>query len=430
MTAEMELLALRYSAVDAGFWRRVGQHMDPDRFEHPQAKMILGCVRLHTQEAGAHPQSSVVVVQRAKRLHVAGKIKAERVLEVAETFDAGFDLGDILVDAVIAEVVPLVRRVMHQETVLKAADEYARRGDFSEIAKMLETARGLGDADKGVEGLTVDGAALGRFDAERPDTLATGIPELDVAMEGGMAIKSLGMWMAESGGGKSIALISQAAHAARLGLHVVLATFELSKEQQLARLAANHTGFETNAIMANERTRAVASQMLDSTAASRGPCYVAEYDPGVVTPEELRDLVAEREQVVGRHVDLLVVDYGDKMTAKNISQRDGEHVIMRRVWEGLRDGIARKGNRWVWTASQPKGRRDENQRKKKLDMHDTADSIHKVRVSDVVATLNPLSFDDLQNVEVFVAKNRGNKARYVVGPIFGDHARGRITSNV
>lgn len=426
----MELLALRYSAVDAGFWLRVGQYMDPERFAHPQAKMILGCVRLHASEAGAHPGSSVVVVQRAKRLHVAGKIKVERVVEVADTFDAAYDVGNVSIEAVIAEVVPLVRRAMHQETVMKAADEFARRGDFSEITKMLETARGLGDAARGVEGLTVDGAALARFDAERPDNLSTGIPELDVAMEGGMAVKSLGMWMAESGGGKSIALISQAAHASRLGLHVVVATFELSKEQQLARLAANHTGYETNAIMSNERTRAVATQMLDSTAASRGPCYVAEYDPGVVTPEEVRDLVDEREQVVGRHVDLLVVDYGDKMTARNVSQRDGEHVTMRRVWEGLRDGIARKGNRWVWTASQPKGRRDENQRKKKLDMHDTADSIHKVRVSDVVATLNPLSFDDLQNVEVFIAKNRGNKARYVVGPIFGDHARGRITSNV
>ena len=423
----MELVVLRLAACDAQFWRRLGQHVDPTCMVHPCAKLVLNSVRLYLTETGSHPGSTLVTVQRVHRLHVDGKIKRESVDAVVDALESAADLGAVDAEAVIAVVAPVVRRRLQNAAVLRSMDEYGKRGDFSSIVELLETARGVGQPQQGGDGTDVTAAAMAAFDAEPPDRLATPVAELTVAMGGGLSMRSLGTVMADAGVGKSMFLVSQAAVAAQLGLHVLLVTLELDKLQQLARLCANLTGYETNLITSDPAVRAKAVAALAATEHQRGPVHIEVMDPGV-TVEDVLPVLEEQERRRGRKVDLLVVDYADKLGARlPRGSRDGLYEVGRVVWEGLRDKVARPRGMWVWTACQPV-RRDEREMKRRLDFQHAAESAHKYRISDVFLTLNPLSMDNFEEYEIWVAKNRGDRSRYSVGPVMGDHALGRAVT--
>lgn len=250
------------------------------------------------------------------------------------------------------------------------------------------------------------------------DRLPTGVIELDIHL-GGLPLGEMGVWIGDSGGGKSIALAHQAAEAVR-GQHLVgFITLELPRAVQLARLFANITGVPVNQILANVQDRAEAKRRMELTESMLGICEVAEMPPYATTTRDVAEWVDQREQEHGIKMQALIVDYADKLYEPRV--RDNDYVAMRHVYEGLRRDIAVARQMWVWTASQ--ATRPSKDSQKKLDLHHIADSMHKVRVADMVITLNPR--EDGQ-MEFFVAKNRMGKSRFNVGPIITDFERARL----
>jgi hypothetical protein len=119
-----------------------------------------------------------------------------------------------------------------------------------------------------------------------------------------------------------------------------------------------------------------------------------------------------------------VRDYADKLTAKKQEKGAGDYKIGQVVYEGLRLFAVDKKH-FSWTASQSRGRGgDGGKKKKRLDLEDTADSIHKIRVADLVVTLN--KDDETQEMNVFVAKHRTGRSRVSVGPLPLNFELGRV----
>jgi len=114
------------------------------------------------------------------------------------------------------------------------------------------------------------------------------------------------------------------------------------------------------------------------------------------------------------------VDYADKLKAtRNVN----EYTAMRQVYEDLRVWAERE-KRWLVTASQAKARTKDT--KKRRDVEDAADSMHKARVCDVMLTLSVTGEDPSREVSVFVAKNRLGRSRFTVGPMPTDFGMGRL----
>jgi len=427
LSPQFELAVLRFAAVSPSFQRRVGYAVDAAFMDHPQADLILRACRAIEVESGRPPASTVIVVQRVRRWVAEGRVKMDAFAAVGQTFDEADDLPPISEEEVIAEFAPILRRRMQSDAVIKAHDEYGRRGDFRSVMEALERANKLGESEL-VRDVALSAQGLSIFDLAQADRLPTGIFELDNALDGGLQRGALGTVLAESGGGKSQFLISQAAESVRLGRSTLFVTLELPQSVQMARLAANITGVPTNAIMQSASARKQVEAALASGASTRGPCWIAEFDPHVTSVQEVTRWVGEKEQESGRPAEVLIVDYGDKLTDPRAKQ-DNEYLALRYVWEGMRRDIAVAKQMWVWTASQV-SRRGDKDRKKHIDMHNTADSMHKVRVSDLVVSINPCGDegqDDASQVELFVAKHRLGRSRFVVGPVFTDFACGRIS---
>lgn len=206
-------------------------------------------------------------------------------------------------------------------------------------------------------------------------------------------------------------------------LFVAYATLELPREVVLARVKANITGVPINTMLSGQVKNAI--RRLEELEHRLGRFVVQEFSPKATTVEDLKQWVANVEQQAGgRKIDVLIVDYGDKLGAKaKKGEQQNEYTGALAVFEGLRTYAAER-KIFCWTASQASRQKDS---KKRLDLNDVADSMHKIRVADLVVTLNLRDAETEEpQILFYVAKHRTGRSRCEVGPMPTEYERGRI----
>jgi replicative DNA helicase len=359
-------------------------------------------------------------VQRLRRWVNDGKVTFEQVAAVAEMFDDVEDRGLPNEDDVSAELTPVIQRRMRDEAVKAAIDSYGKGDDLHRAVEIESRASRLGDVDTSIGTIMGAGSFAEIRQLQELERLKTGVVELDAEI-GGLQRSGLGVLVGASGDGKSMGLSHFTGVGLFMGLHVAVASLELPRSVWLARVKANVTNIPIDALLSGAIKDA--ELKLAALAPRLGRCVVQEFTPHVTTVEDIRDwMTLVEDQAGGWPIDLLVVDYGDKLTAraKRGEKESGEYAMGRIVFEGLRI-LAVERKLFCWTASQANRQKD---RKKRLDLNDVADSMHKIRVADLVITLNLQGDGD--EMSLYVAKHRTGKSRFTVGPLPCDFAMGRI----
>jgi RecA/RadA recombinase len=412
------------------FYGRGVHKLEPELLGNEAHKLMLATVRAMVAENGNGPDSAVLVLQRLRRQMNEGKVSYEQVLEIGDVIDAAVDAGLPDEVAALTELAPVLKRRIQHAALLQATHEWANRGDFSSVVQLIDEADRVGIAEEATTGPQL---GLGAFDAIDKlrflERLTTGIPELDSKIDGGLHRGGLGVVVGGTGSGKSMMLAHIACQAWLLGLHVVYATLELPEPLVLARMIANVTGIPINSISGGSQEEAKRRLTEMHQRGGLGHCNVKEFTPHATTIEDLFAWEDHCEQKVGRAVDLQVVDYADKLVAKASGRNKGDHasdyVAMRVVYEGLRVRAVDK-SRFAWTASATRRNKtsDGKTGTARRDVDDVADSMHKVRVPDLVVTLNPN--DEDRSMEYFVAKHRIGEGRQVAGPVPTDWECGRM----
>jgi KaiC/GvpD/RAD55 family RecA-like ATPase len=315
-----------------------------------------------------------------------------------------------------------------QFDAVRMATSTLGKGDegLDTVVDLLNRAQRIGACDSST-GTTVGPASFDVILRMREvQRMRTGIMELDDILDGGYVRGTETVFLGDTGGGKSMALVQSASSAALQGFIACYATLELPVPIVLARLKANLTGVPTNDILyddaAAERSKV---RLAEIQVAGFGGIVVKEFTPKATTPDDLFRWVRDVEREIGRDVDVLVVDYADKLAVPKQAEsgkEKGEYAGQLLIYEGLRVW-ATTNRRWVITASQASRSKD---RTKKLDTSDVADSLHKVRVADLVITLNPRGEENDQMIS-FGAKNRLGKGRASVGPLPTEFACARVS---
>lgn len=406
------------------FWTSIGHAVEEDALASAPAKLAIKAARAIANETKKPPASAMLLVQRLKRWTYEGKITHDEVLAVSDLIDDAVDAGMPDDEDLIAELKPVLSRRMQQAALEEGLTEFQKRGDPSIALQTLERAKRLGTAslDKGI-GNVLGPASFDQMAAlSKVQRMKTGILELDEALSGGMMRGTETVLIGGSGGGKSMGLIQIATAAARQGFHVALATLELPEPIINARLIANLTGIPIDDILADPFTCG-AMEALDifQNEVGFGKVTVKEFTPKATTPQDLFAWCKDAEQEWGQEVSMLVVDYADKLAAKGKANReDNTYSTQGSVYEDLYVW-ARDDKRWVATGSQ--STRGKDRGKKKVDLDDVADSMHKIRTADLVITLNTL--DDMMSY--LIAKNRLGKSRQTVGPLPIDYTCARIS---
>lgn len=411
------------------FFGRVGVSMDPELFKSAPAQLAMRAAHAIARDLGHGPESSLLVVQRLRRWMEEGRQTLEEIKAVAEMFDEAEDAreGSISVEAAIAEIAPMLQRRMRDLAVEAAVGSYANpNDDLSLVLDLANKANRIGQVDTSV------GTILGNdsFDAiskiRSLTRLPTGITELDSGLDGGLQGGGLGVVLGGSGDGKSM-FLGQAAGTTWVGGGFVgYATLEVPSSIILARIKAGITSVPINNIIAGDDAKA--RKRLAHFSAFAGRLVVQDFTPLVTTIEDLFEWVARCEDQAKREMDTVIVDYGDKVgtKTKNAKGEVSEYNRGQIVFEGLRT-YANERKKYVWTASASTRRKD---RKRLLDLDDTADSMHKIRVADLVITMNieDLGEGEAQMLRMLVAKHRTGRSRFTVGPIPVEYDMGRVCS--
>jgi KaiC/GvpD/RAD55 family RecA-like ATPase len=402
------------------FYGRVGNQLDYEALSSEPAQLAMRTAQSIAKDLGHGPDKPLIVIQRLRRWMGQGQVTLEQIEAVNDMFDEAEDAGLPSEEAVIGEVAPVLQRRYQQAAVETAMDEYAKRGDFARVMDIIAKAQNVGQTDKS-EGVSISAKSMAAIDQLRNvERLSTGVMELDMIIDGGLWRGAEGVVVGGAGSGKSFFLSHQASEGMLAKRHVLLATLELPEPLVMARVMSNLTAVPIQNILSGDS--ALAASRLEAMSPSLGPCVIKYFTPHATTVEDLKEWIRQCEDREGRAVDLLVVDYADKLSAKVADKESGDYKTMRVVYESLRHMAVEK-DFWVWTASQT--RRSAEKGKRKADVEDVADSLHKSRVADMMISLNARG-EENETILFHVAKNRLGASHRSVGPLPHDFACGRM----
>ena len=279
------------------------------------------------------------------------------------------------------------------------------RSSYDKISKVINEALLLGAEGDGGHDFHKDFEA--RYEDRPRNPITTGWTLMDDICGGGHGQKELGVIIAPTGAGKSMALVHLGASALLAGLTVVHYSFELQDSVIATRYDSCITGINLGELFSFKE------QILETVQNIEGSLIIKEYPTKSASTETLKNHLYKLKQR-GIQPDLIIVDYGDLL--KPINNFKEKRNELESIYEELR-AIAKVNECPLWTASQT-NRSGLNA--EVITMESISEAFSKCFVADFIFSLSRTIKDKNNNSgRIFIAKNR-NGIDGVVFPIYMD----------
>ena len=250
-----------------------------------------------------------------------------------------------------------------------------------------------------------------RFKVKHRAPVTTGWKEIDTITGGGLGKSELGVVIAPTGAGKSMALVHLGAQAIKEGKTVVHYTLELQDTIIGTRYDSCITGYPLSDIRNFKEDIYEEIKQLD------GSLIVKEYPTKSASTNTIRSHLS---RLIKRDIKpgLIIVDYADLL--KPVIVRKEKRNELESIYEELR-ALSTEFQCPIWTASQT-NRSGLNA--EVITMEQISEAFNKCFVADFIFSISR-TIEDKQNNQgkIFIAKNR-NGPDGIIYPIFMD------TSNV
>jgi replicative DNA helicase len=285
------------------------------------------------------------------------------------------------------------------------------RSSFDEISTVINEALKLGtDVNFGYD-YKLDFEE--RFKIKQRDPITTGWKEIDAICKGGLGNGELGVVIAPTGAGKSMALVHLGAQAVKLGKTVIHYTLEMAETSIAGRYDSCITGLKLKEMFQFKE------QIHERVKDIEGNVIIKEYPTKSATTTTIKNHL-ERIKSRGIKVDMIIVDYADLLRPVINRRSNEKRHDLESIYEELR-GLSQVFECPIWTASQT-NRSGLNA--EIVTMEAISEAFNKCFVADFICTISRTVEDKKSNKgRIFVAKNR-NGIDGVVFPIRMD------TSNV
>jgi replicative DNA helicase len=283
---------------------------------------------------------------------------------------------------------------------------------FDEISTVINDALKLGSENNFGYDYLADFEE--RFKIKHRAPVTTGWKEIDGITGGGLGKSELGVVIAPTGAGKSMALVHLGAQAIKEGKTVVHYTLELQDTIIGTRYDSCITGYPLSDI------RNFKEEIYEEIKNLDGALIVKEYPTKSATTNTLR---AHLSRLIKRDIKpgLIIVDYADLL--KPVIVRKEKRNELESIYEELR-AIASEFKCPIWTASQT-NRSGLNA--EVITMEQISEAFNKCFVSDFIFSISR-TIEDKQNNQgkIFIAKNR-NGPDGMIYPIFMDTSHVKIS---
>ena len=388
---------------DRAFSDQIGEVMDVGFFETKYLQIFNRKIFDYKEKYGIHPSKDIVETILRTELEEENELVKKQVRDFfARVLSTHEDIKDA---AYVKEhALEFCKKQKLKEAMFKSV-ELLKDNSFEQIKRTLDDALKLGtDTDFGYDYIQ---DFEKRFELKARNPVSTGWDEIDNILHGGLGKGELGVVIAPTGAGKSMALVHLGTHAIKQGCRVVHYTLELQDTVIGNRYDACMTGFGLNAL------HGLKDEIYEKIKDMSGGLIIKEYPTKSASTQTIRahlEKLRKREEPI----DMIILDYGDLL--RPVSVQKEKRNELESIYEEMR-GIAQEFECPVWTASQT-NRGGINA--EIVDMSLISEAFNKCFVADFICGLSRTAENKTTNsARMFVAKNR-NGIDGVLYPMYMD----------
>jgi replicative DNA helicase len=377
---------------DRNFGNQMEEVLDTSYLELKYLQVFVDLLFQHKQDYPHPTYEAMVSVVRTQTEDYSDSI-IKQVIEFMARIKSNA-IGDDDEEYVKEKSLDFCKKQKLKEAILKSVD-LLQSQSFDQIQKVINDAMNLGaDNDHGHD---YHEDILDRFEMKMRNPVSTHWDEIDDITKGGLGKRELGVVVAPTGAGKSMALAHLGAMAVVKGKTVVHYTLELADTVVGQRYDSCITGIELKNLMSMKEA------ILGVIEHIPGQLIIKEYPTKSASTRTISTHLEKLKQK-GVNPDMIIVDYADllKPTASGFKTQELRHSLGN-IYEELR-AIGQVWDIPVWTASQT-NRSGLNA--DVITMESISEAFSKCFVADFICSISRTVEDKTENKgRMFVAKNR------------------------
>ena len=392
---------------DRAFSDQIWEVLDTNFLELNYLQVLVQKVYSYKEKYGTHPSGAILATIIRSELDDEDEATQKQVRD----FFARVSTFDLDGAEYIKEVsLDFCRKQKLKEAILKSV-KLLQESSFEEISGLINEAIKLGSDNNFGYDYKLDFEE--RFLIKARSPVSTGWKYIDELCKGGLGIGELGVVIAPTGAGKSMALVHLGAQALKLGKTVIHYTLELQDTVVANRYDSCITGVRLN------DAPLFKDQIHESVEGIEGNLIVKEYPTKSASTNVIKAHLDKLHQR-GIPIDMIIVDYGDLLRPNTYHKE--KRIELESIYEELR-GIGQEHKCPIWTASQT-NRSGLNA--EVITMESISEAFNKCFVADFIFSISRTVQDKTANTgRMYIAKNR-NGPDGLIFPIFMDPANVQI----
>ena len=390
---------------DRPFADQIEEVLDVGFLELNYLKLFLNKIFDYRKKYGVHPSRDIMKTILRSELDNENELTAKQVREfyVRSQISPSTD-----VEYIKDTSLDFCKKQNLKSAMVKSIG-LLQSSSFDEISQVINDSLKLGMDNE--EGYDWKRDFEERFKPRFRNPATTGWELIDNICKGGLGQKELGVVIAPTGAGKSMALVHLGTQALKEGKTVVHYTLELQDTVVASRYDSCLTKIPLQSLTSFKE------KIYEEVLEIEGKLIVKEYPTKTASTQSIRNHL-EKLRMRSIEVDMIIVDYGDLL--RPVRYQKEKRNELESIYEELR-GIAAEYEAPVWTASQT-NRSGLNA--EVITMESISEAFNKCFVADFIFSISRTVEDKTTNGgRLFVAKNR-NGPDGLVFPLFMD------TSNV
>jgi|TARA_R110000824_G_scaffold342769_1_gene529258 replicative DNA helicase len=386
---------------DRPFADQVEEVLDISFLELRYLKLFVKVIFEYRQKYGLHPSRQILGTILRSGIDDENELTQRQVREYyARVMSASLENQEYIKDTAL----DFCRKQNLKSAMIKSIG-LLQNSSFDEIAMVINESLKLG-ADNNA-GYDWKKDFEERFKPKFRNPVTTGWPLIDEICQGGLGQKELGVVIAPTGAGKSMALVHLGTEALKEGKTVIHYTLELQDTVVGSRYDSCLTRIGLGDLITFKE------KIYEEVQGIEGQLIIKEYPTKSASTHTLKTHL-ERLRMKDVSIDMVIVDYADLLRPVT-AQREKRNEL-ESIYEELR-GLAQEYKCPVWTASQT-NRSGLNA--EVITMESISEAFNKCFVSDFIFSISRTVDDKQANTgRVFIAKNR-NGPDGIIYPLFMD----------
>ena len=388
---------------DRAFADQIEEVLDVNFLELNYLKLFLNKVFTYRKKYEVHPSRDIMKTILRSELDNENELTTKQVRE----YYVRSQVSDPTDLRYIKETALDFCKKQNLKSAMVKSIGLLQNSSFDEISQVINDSLKLGvDNDTGYD---YKRDFEERFKPRFRNPVGTGWTLIDDICKGGLGQKELGVVIAPTGAGKSMALVHLGTQALKEGKTVVHYTLELQDTVVASRYDACLTKIPLQDLSSFKE------KIYEEVNNVPGKLIVKEYPTKTASTQTIRNHL-EKLRMRSIDVDFIIVDYGDLLRpVRYLKEKRNE---LESIYEELR-GMAAEYGVPVWTASQT-NRSGLNA--EVITMESISEAFNKCFVADFIFTISRTIEDKVANSgRLFVAKNR-NGPDGLIFPMFMDTA--------